>query len=71
MLTWALLINGAIGHPSCNGGNDCCTSSNQCGINEGDCDSDNECKVNLVCGRNNCVGDTFDSTDDCCTNSSK
>ena len=36
-------------------------------MGEGDCDLDNECKGNLVCGSNNCAGSTFDSTDDCCT----
>ena len=51
----------------CNGGDTCCTSSNQCDVGEGDCDSDNGCKGNLVCGKNNCAGSTFDSTDDCCT----
>ena len=36
-------------------------------MGEGDCDWDNDCKGNLVCGSNNCAGSTFDSTDDCCT----
>ena len=36
-------------------------------MGEGDCDLDNDCKGNLVCGSNNCAGSTFDSTDDCCT----
>ena len=32
----------------------CCTNDNQCGINEGDCDSDAQCLPGLVCGQNNC-----------------
>ena len=50
----------------CNGGNSCCTSSNQCGVGEGDCDNDSDCQSGLVCGENNCVGNVFDSGDDCC-----
>ena len=54
------------------GGDTCCTSSQQCGAGEGDCDSDVDCAGNLKCGEgngfdNNC--DTslgFLSTDDCC-----
>ena len=45
---------------------DCCTSSNQCGVNEGDCDSDSECMDGLVCGNNNCPAGAPDSFD-CCT----
>ena len=44
-----------------------CTSSKQCDVGEGHCDSDNACKGDLVCGKDNCSGNTFDSTDDCCT----
>merc|ERR1719228_742698 len=36
-----------------NGGKDCCSSSNQCGEGEGDCDSDAECFGNLKCGEGN------------------
>ena len=56
--------------PKCadgNGGADCCTSSHQCGVGEGDCDSDADCKGNLKCGQDNC--DTslgFPSDYDCC-----
>merc|ERR1712059_52567 len=55
---------------ACNGGDACCKG--QCGLGEGDCDSDDDCGINLVCGSNNCIhlftGDrsSFDSTDDCC-----
>ena len=50
----------------CNGGDSCCTTSNQCDIGEGDCDINAECKSGLVCGLQNCIGDTFDANDDCC-----
>ena len=29
-------------------GADCCTSTNQCGENEGDCDSDSDCIGNTI-----------------------
>ena len=48
---------------------DCCSSSNQCDINEGDCDYDHQCIGNLRCGRNNCpTGRKWDGDDsyDCC-----
>ena len=47
----------------------CCTSSNPCGINQGDCDSDSECNGDLICGKDNCIdlwpgfGDAYA---DCC-----
>ena len=44
----------------------CNNHNNTCGIGEGDCDLDLDCKENLVCGYDNCNGSTFDSTDDCC-----
>ena len=44
---------------------DCCTVDKPCQENEGDCDNDNECAGNLVCGTNNCGG-IFDSAADCC-----
>ena len=45
---------------------DCCSSSNKCGVNEGDCDSDSECMDGLVCGSNNCpAGAEYGF--DCCT----
>ena len=40
------------------GGDDCCKGD--CGVGEGDFDAGN-----LVWGRNNCIGRTFES-DDCC-----
>ena len=53
---------------TCNGGNSCCSPLNQCVDGEGDCDNDNDCEGNLVCGVNNCdqANPAFDSTDDCC-----
>ena len=35
-------------------------------LGEGDCDSDSSCAGNLKCGTDNCVGEFFDATDDCC-----
>ena len=32
----------------------CCTTGSQCGVAEGDCDTDADCKTGLVCGKNNC-----------------
>ena len=33
---------------------DACSLKNQCNVNEGHCQSDDECKGNLKCGHNNC-----------------
>ena len=55
----------------------CCTSSNQCGEGEGDCDSDVDCFGNLMCGQGNGFDDNCDntlgfySTADCCYDPSK
>ena len=35
------------------------------------CDTDDECYGSLVCGENNCIGDSYDSTDDCCVEGDK
>ena len=36
------------------GDEDFCTSdTNQCGVNEGDCDSNNECQTSLICDTTN------------------
>merc|ERR1712098_973847 len=32
----------------------CCSSSNTCGVGEGDCDRNSDCRPGLVCGTNNC-----------------
>ena len=49
----------------CVGGDSCCVDG-ICGENQGDCDADSDCQAGFVCGADNCVGDTFDATDDCC-----
>ena len=49
----------------CDGGDSCCSSDNQCADGEGDCDYDGDC-LSGICGTDNCVGEGFDSTDDCC-----
>ena len=38
--------------------NSCCTTTNRCGINEGDCDNDEDCHGNLICGNDNCISAT-------------
>ena len=44
-----------------------CTISNPCEVNEGDCDTDDECKHGLSCGSNNCADSLgFDTEVDCC-----
>jgi hypothetical protein len=45
-------------------GNDgCCTPENQCGQDEGDCDTDGDCKEGWGCGTDNCA---WGDWDDCC-----
>lgn len=50
-----------------------CISGTQCGVDEGDCDSDNDCASGLQCGYNNCAwGDHANGqyevgTNDCCS----
>ena len=56
---------------ACRGGDSCCTSSNKCGLGEGDCDRDHDCSSSTTCGHENCSGSGFDSTDDCCLKPSK
>ena len=43
----------------------CCSETNPCQIDEGDCDSDNHCTRNLRCGVGNC-GSMYPSNSDCC-----
>ena len=44
-----------------------CSSGIPCKENEGDCDSHNECEINLFCGSNNCPDSlSFDLEVDCC-----
>jgi len=43
--------------PVCNGDDNawtCCSSTNKCGLGEGDCDRDDDCKAGLKCGEDNC-----------------
>ena len=65
----ALRISGVVTSPkNCSASNNdqsCCTSSSPCGLREGDCDHDDECAGDLVCGDNNCAAG--DSDMDCCT----
>ena len=44
---------------------ECCTKEHKCGIGEGDCDKDEECEGNLICGKNNCKSH-FSYDADCC-----
>ena len=48
----------------CNGGPideviNCCKTSQPCQVNQGDCNKDEECAGDLVCGNLNC-GDAFE-----------
>ena len=54
----------------CNGidfDSECCSTCEKCCINQGDCDSDNECSGALVCGEDNCPS-PFPPYADCCEN---
>ena len=48
----------------------CCSATNKCPVNEGDCDSSDDCKDGLICGIDNCeslnTGKPFPSGADCC-----
>ena len=49
------------------GDDEFCTIDEPCEINEGDCDSNDECKNYLYCGSNNCASSLgFLSSHDCC-----
>ena len=44
-----------------------CITNEPCEVNEGDCDSNEECKSHLFCGSNNCPASLgFSSSVDCC-----
>jgi len=45
---------------------DCCSSTHQCALNEGDCDKDTDCQPGLICGQDNC-GVGWPASADCCT----
>ncbi len=54
---------------TCNQGDSdyCCTEESPCDVGEGDCDDDDECRGDLVCGEDNCGSDTnFLPGHDCC-----
>ena len=53
--------------PSVVGDEDFCTTVIPCGVDEGDCDSHEECQENLICGTDNCQNSLgFDPETDCC-----
>ena len=56
-----------IGHPYDPYFKNCCSSSEKCCINQGDCGSDKECSGALVCGKHNCPS-PFPPHADCCEN---
>jgi len=39
----------------CHGGDSCCTDSNPCEVGQGDCDTDDQCAGDLLCGKDNCI----------------
>ena len=45
------------------GNNDCCRPDKPCVEGEGDCDTDDDCLGELVCGKQNCL---WGDRDDCC-----
>ena len=47
-------------------GNDNYCTWVQCDLGEGDCDDDDECSGELICGTDNCEGMEYDNGDDCC-----
>ena len=72
--------------PRCNGYPktqwDCCNPHSQCGVGEGDCDSDDDCVGDLICGNsrddsNNCATTFANNSSlwmekaDCCINPGK
>ena len=65
-------LNSIVGNYTCEAGfhsdiEECCSSTNQCGEGQGDCDADSECLGSLVCGINNCDPSRFPSSNtDCC-----
>jgi len=56
------------GASSCKLGCDSFCKTNICSFGQGDCDNDDECWGNLICGTNNCGGEAgqYDLLDDCC-----
>ena len=56
----------------CLGSNRCCRPGRPCILGEGDCDSDGDCALNLVCGDHSACAagiggvDDFETGADCC-----
>ena len=48
----------------------CCSNTNPCKIDEGDCDRDDHCTENLRCGVGNC-GSKYPNNSDCCEQKGK
>ena len=49
------------------GDEDFCTIDEPCGVDEGDCDGNDDCRNDLVCGSDNCPDSQGNSTTtDCC-----
>ena len=44
----------------------CCTPDHLCDLEEGDCDADEDCDGDYICGTNNCES-PFPDSHDCCT----
>ena len=75
-VTLSFLIFQTATNPKCNPktwasySKTCCTddANEPCGLGEGDCDTDDECAGDLVCGENNCLrmGSGFKKGSDCC-----
>ena len=53
----------------CNGTHErtesCCSNTNLCTVNQGNCEADGDCIGNLRCGKNNC-GSNFPKGTNCC-----
>ena len=48
------------------GDDEFCTPENTCGEGNGDCDTDEDCELALVCGTDNCKNAKFEDWVDCC-----
>ena len=55
------------------GNDDYCQPYLKCGLGEGDCDTDNDCRKGLMCVQSEnakpdqkCKGGQYDASDDCC-----
>ena len=44
----------------------CCTALKQCGVGEGNCETDADCVGQLKCGIDNCDKSLFPDNTDCC-----